>query len=100
MIPKAAVKHATAKVGEVAGFDSTVSATAGPMKATVCKLLRTAVTDQPRATSPSASQPAAELPTAITVQGSNDRNADDFKSSPSTFCSTFTQLYHMKEHIG
>ena len=65
-MPSATVRHATASAGEMARLARTSSAAAGPKKAAVWMRLRTAVTGMPRRTSPSASSPAAELPTAIT----------------------------------
>ncbi len=66
VVPSATVRQATAARGEMPRLASTSSAAAGPRKATVWMRLRTAVTGTPRRTSPSASSPAAELPTAIT----------------------------------
>ena len=66
VVPSATVRQATASAGEMARLARTSSAAAGPKKATVWMRLRTAVTGMPRRTSPSASSPAAELPTAIT----------------------------------
>ena len=111
VVPSATVRHATASAGEIARLASTSSAAAGPRKATVWMCLRTVVTGTPRRTSPSASSPAAELPTAMTCtcarhgctsllsatpgtadcwanhkrgrtsQGRKARNEDDFMSS-------------------
>ena len=66
VVPSATVRHATASAGEMARLASTSSAAAGPKKATVWMRLRTVVTGTPRRTRPSASSPAAELPTAMT----------------------------------
>ena len=121
LTPSAAVMQATAIAGDMLGLTKIVSATAGTRKATVWSRFRTFVTDRPCATSPSANQPtwaepvgqaaqaaachktvaagrsdcevapAAELPTAMTVQGSRERNALDLRSNFSTYaCSRLT----------
>ena len=80
-MPRAQVMLATAMRGSLVP-DSTISAAAGPRKATVCSTLRTWVTLQPRCMSPSASTPATLLPTAMTVQGRKERKLEERRFTP------------------
>eukprot|EP00955_Chlamydomonas_euryale_P061400 358020-Chlamydomonas_euryale.AAC.6 len=80
VVPSATVIAATARAGVMLGSASSMSAAAGTANATVCRPLRTAVTDTPRDTSASASTPAKLLPAAMTSQGRNDSRLDDRRS--------------------
>lgn len=83
--PSAAVMAATAAKGWMLGLARNSSAAAGTSMETDCTSLRTDVVLRPEAMRLSARKPAAELPTAMTSQGTRDRKLLERKSKPRAF---------------
>jgi len=82
VIPRAAVIAATAAMGDILGLARNRRAAAGTSMEMDCRSLRTKVVLWPAALRLSARKPAAELPTAMTNQGTRERKLEERRSKP------------------